>query len=148
MYAHPCAGQGCTVVVIGLRARLLNWIVWNCKDKYRQAVCLASSPVDGVDNACRFRPTRCKPHPEGLRIKAVSRPGYRSLRLFAGYGLAVRIAHRLALPVPRFDWAASGKLQVMRALGMSIDPPRPVTAATRSVVAPCVKAYPPSNSPL
>ena len=33
----PGAVQGCTVVVIGSGARLRNWIVWNCKDKYWQA---------------------------------------------------------------------------------------------------------------
>ncbi len=34
----------------------------------------ASSPDDGVDNACRFRPTRSKPHPEGLRIRELGQP--------------------------------------------------------------------------
>jgi hypothetical protein len=31
-----------------------DWIVWNCKDKYRQAGSRVGSPGDGVDNACRF----------------------------------------------------------------------------------------------
>ena len=37
VYAHSCVDQGCTAVVIGSRAGVPDWIVWNCKDKYRQA---------------------------------------------------------------------------------------------------------------
>jgi hypothetical protein len=70
VYARFCASQGCTAVVIGQRAGVQEWIVWNHKDKYRQAVPAGSSPGDGVDNACRFRPTRCRPHPEGLRVQS------------------------------------------------------------------------------
>ncbi|WP_460836086.1 hypothetical protein [Massilia agri] len=33
-----------------------DWIVWIYKDKYLQATS-SGSQVDGVDNACRFRPT-------------------------------------------------------------------------------------------
>ena len=37
VYAHSCASLGCTAVAIGLPYRMQDWIVWNCKDKYRQA---------------------------------------------------------------------------------------------------------------
>jgi hypothetical protein len=60
VYAHSCEHQGCTAVVIGQRTGLQDWIVWNLKDKYRQAGFMLGSPGNGVDNACRFRPTREK----------------------------------------------------------------------------------------
>jgi len=51
-------------------------------------------------------------------------------------GLAIDLLTAWLSAVPQFDRAAFGKLQVMRALGMSIDPTAPVTAMTRSVSAP------------
>ena len=54
VYAHSRASLGCTAVATGSPHRMQDWIVWNFKDKYRQACFRAGSPGDGVDNACRF----------------------------------------------------------------------------------------------
>ena len=51
-------------------------------------------------------------------------PGYPSLCMFAKHGLAIDLLTAWLSAVPQFDRAAFGKLQVMRALGMTIDPQR------------------------
>lgn len=44
--------------------------------------------------------------------------------MFAKLGLAIDLLTAWLSAVPQFDRAAFGKLQVMRALGMTIDPQR------------------------
>jgi len=59
-----------------------DWIVWNCKDKYRQAGFRVGSPGDGVDNACRF-----------------ARPEVRNLNIVASVSSVVETAIREAMRV-------------------------------------------------
>ena len=145
MYAHSCVDQGCTAVVIGSRAGVPDWIVWNCKDKYRKAGFFkASSPVDGVDNACRFARPCAGLIPAAFRNMADPIACYRGPGLFA-----VRAWLVLRAPLhPVVPLAMSGP---GAACPRHDDRPhlRPVAAAmVVCIAASPVRAYTPSSSPL
>ena len=143
MYAHSCVDQGCTAVVIGSRAGVPDWIVWNCKDKYRKATFMEARRLM-VSITLVVSPDPLQASPQGLRDKADKSPVIEVLVGVRCKRSGWFCAHRLHYLAPL---GMSG--QVRRALGMTID----------SICArggsdgflhrrPPVRAYPPSSSPL